>query len=316
MKKYSVVVPVYNASGTIIRCVRSILDNSFKDIEIVLVDDCSTDGSYDLCKNLENENKVVRLVHNEKNRGVSFTRNAGVAAAEGKYIMFVDSDDWVDSDYISVLDKAVETYPQSIPVCGYVNHDDVNGLGVDDIIWKEKDNIDICKVKTDIKSIYDKLLLQQLWNKVFVNEIVKNNNIKFDESISIGEDLRFILAYIKCSKLESFVMISKPLYHYMRDQANSLMYKVGYESVDEPLKNLRSLYEVMGMSTEEIKKTLAEDRKRQMQLYAYLIFHNAGMKKSEKKRLILALDDKEGKSLYKRNHTIYLKEKVLKLIKK
>ena len=170
--------------------------------------------------------------------------------------------------------------------------------------------------KDELKNICDKCLLQQLWNKFFITKIVKENNIRFDESISIGEDLRFILQYIKVSCIDTVVFINKALYHYMRDQKDSLMYKVGTESIEEPLKNLRTLYEIMGYDEELIEKTIAEDREKQIGLYGYLILHNAGMSLKEKKKLVLALDADKGKALYKRNRNIYLKEKLIKFIKK
>lgn len=98
----------------------------------------------------------------------------------------------------------------------------------------------------------------------------------------------------------------------MRDQDGSLMYKVGLESVEEPLKNLRSLYALIGYSKNKIKESIDSDRKKQVNLYAYLIMHNAGMKMKEKKRLIFSLDSKNGKILYKNNRNIYYKKKSVK----
>ena len=109
-----------------------------------------------------------------------------------------------------------------------------------------------------------------------------------------------------------------PLYHrpYLLHHDGSLMYKVGLESVEEPLKNLRSLYELIGYSKNKIKESIDSDRKKQVNLYAYLIMHNAGMKMKEKKRLIFSLDSQNGKILYKNNRNIYYKEKISKAIRR
>ena len=139
----------------------------------------------------------------------------------------------------------------------------------------------------------------------------RENEIFFDESISIGEDLRFILEYIRKCNITEIYLINRPLYHYMRDQKGALMYRVGYEGVEEPLKNLRELYRILGKTDEEIEQILIAERQRQLEVYAYLIFHNYGMKRSEKKRLILALDEKQGKTLYKKNRCVFLKERIL-----
>src|SRR5699024_5992085 len=97
------------------------------------------------------------------------------------------------------------------------------------------------------------------------------NEIFFDESISIGEDLRFILEYIRKCHITEIYLINHPLYHYMRDQKGALMYRVGYEGVEEVLKNLRELYRILGKTEEEIEQILIEERQRQLEVYAYLI---------------------------------------------
>jgi len=163
--------------------------------------------------------------------------------------------------------------------------------------------------------IYDQTLLQQLWNKVFLADVIKTNNIRFDESISIGEDFRFILDYIKYANLDKVVFIKRTLYHYMRDQEGSLMFHVGYESVDEQVINLEKLYKLEGLQPDSIKSKLKKDKEHLIQQNAYLIMHNAGMKMNEKKRLILALDSEQGNSLFKQNKYLYFKEKIANLIK-
>ena len=316
MIKFSVIVPVYNASNTIERCVESIIANKFQDMEVILIDDCSKDDSLKKCIELSEKYSSVRYCHNEVNKGVSFTRNRGLDEAKGTYIMFVDSDDWIDSNYFANFDGVVDNYGSLFSICGYVNHDEMVSGRVDNIGW---DNFEGCRtftLKNELKNIYDRTLLQQLWNKVFITKIVRDNNLRFDESISIGEDLRFILQYIKVSNIDEVVLINQPLYHYMRDQKDSLMYKVGTESVDEPLKNLRTLYEILGYDEDEIKGKLESDRENQIALYAYMILHNQGMPLKNRKKLVLALDKKRGKELYKHNRNVYIKEKIAKLLKK
>lgn len=316
MCKISVVVPVYNAEKIIERCVKSIVSNDYKDLEVILIDDCSKDNSYEICKKLSDEYTNVRCLHNEENQGVSYTRNRGIYEAEGQYTMFVDSDDWIDKDFFSSFDEVIDKYDSVLPICGYVNHDEKYNGRTDNVVWSDKKQNTCLNLREELKNIYNRTLLQQLWNKAFVTEIIQKNKLSFDETISIGEDLRFILEYIKVSRIYSVVFINKPIYHYMRDQKDSLMYQVGFESIEEPLKNLRVLYELVGYDHQQIEKYLNEDRKKQVSLYAYLIMHNAGMKTKEKKKLILALDSTKGKDLYKYTKSIYYKEKLSKLLKK
>ena len=316
MVKISVVVPVYNAENIIERCVDSIVSNHYDNLEVILVEDCSKDNSLEKCKKLSKKYNCVRYVNNEVNMGVSYTRNRGIYEATGDYTMFVDSDDWIDKDYINFFIDVLNDNPMALTICGYVNHDEKYNGRTDNVIWSNTKKNVSAKLKPELKTIYDRTLLQQLWNKAFVTKIIQDNKLKFDESISIGEDLRFILEYIKVSEIQDVVFINKPLYHYMRDQDGSLMYKVGLESVEEPLKNLRSLYELIGYSKNKIKESIDSDRKKQVNLYAYLIMHNAGMKMKEKKRLIFSLDSQNGKILYKNNRNIYYKEKISKAIRR
>lgn len=316
MIRFSFIIPVYNSENTITRCVESIEKNNCDDVEIILIEDCSKDNSLDVCKKLEKKYQNVICLNNSKNRGVSYTRNKGIEKAQGEYLLFTDSDDWVDSDYVDMFRNAAENYKTDIAICGYINCDEKQNGRADEYCFKDFDLYTQIKLRPMLKKLYDDRLLQQLWNKMFIAKCVKDNNIKFDESISIGEDTRFILAYLNCCNAQTAVLINKAPYHYMRDQDGSLMFNIGYESVEEPLINLKSLYELMEYDEEKIDNLLEQDRKKQVSLYAYLILHNAGMKQKEKKRLVLALDKDNGLNLYKQNKKIYIKEKISKLIRK
>lgn len=99
----SIIVPVYNVEKYIKRCVKSIMEQTYSNIEIILINDGSTDRSCEICHELEKEDERIRLIIKEKNEGVSSARNAGLKAAKGEYIAFIDSDDYVSKDYIEVL---------------------------------------------------------------------------------------------------------------------------------------------------------------------------------------------------------------------
>ena len=103
--KYSVIVPIYNREKSIKKCVDSILRQSEKDFELILVDDGSTDNSLNICKDFEKTDNRIIVIHKE-NGGVSSARNAGIDVARGKYVVFVDSDDYVDNNYLDVFDKS------------------------------------------------------------------------------------------------------------------------------------------------------------------------------------------------------------------
>lgn len=314
MAMFSVIVPVYNAAHTIERCVDSIAASGGRDVQIILIEDCSKDHSLEVCRRLAQKYDTVTVLHNDRNRGVSHTRNRGLDAASGEYLLFADSDDWVDPDYVPAFRQAV-TAGKTFAVCGYVNHDEKQNNRTDVFAWDDFPGEKTVPLKDEIETLYGSRLLQQLWNKVFITAEVRRHGIRFDETISIGEDTRFILDYIRLGGVKEITMINRPLYHYMRDQDGSLMFRVGYESVEEPLKNLRKLYEITGLAGRELEDRLAADRQQQIESYAYLITHNAGMSGKEKKRLILALDAVQGKALYRRNRILYIKERIAQLLR-
>lgn len=314
--KFSVIIPVYNAANTIERCISSIVNNTFKDVEIIVIDDCSQDDSLNICRKIAAQNNNLHILHNECNRGVSYTRNRGLESAQGEYILFVDSDDWIEPTYLQSFEQALEENKEFFAICGFVNHDEKHNGRTDNYCWDSFQGTKVFLLSEELQNLYNKTLIQQLWNKVFVNSIIKKNNLKFDESISIGEDFRFILLYLKAANFNKVIFINKLLYHYMRDQETSLMFHVGYESVEEPLKNLYIFYELQGIDQQSIQHRIAEDRNMQLESYAYLIFHNVGMKLSEKRRLIMALDNYRGRELYRKNFIIYQKEKISFFLKK
>lgn len=312
MATFSVIVPVYNAAKTVERCVDSLYKSGGEDLQIILIEDSSKDNSWEVCQRLAAKYETVTALHNEHNSGVSQARNRGLDAATGQYLLFCDSDDYWEEGYVATFRAVVEA-GHDFAICGYVNHDEIAN-GRTDIIGFEK--AETIPLRPNLKAIQDKTLLQQLWNKVFRADIVKEKGVRFDESISIGEDLRFILDYIRLGDVQEVTLIDKALYHYMRDQAGSLMYRVGYESIEEPLKNMASLYRLMGMEESEIENRIHDQRARQIDSYAYLIMHNMGMPMGERKRLILALDESRGKALYKHNRKVFYKEKLAKLLNK
>lgn len=313
MPMFSVIVPVYKAAKTVERCVDSLVASGGEAVQIILVEDCSPDDSWQVCQRLTEKYPNVICHRNDRNRGVSYTRNRGLDLAEGQYLLFTDSDDWVDPDYVPAFERAIEA-GETFVICGYVNHDEKNAGRTDIFGWNEKEEFTRVPLIPQLQSIYDDRLLQQLWNKVFVTELVRLHQVRFDESISIGEDTRFVLDYIQRAGVDQVCLIDRPLYHYMRDQDGTLMFRVGYESVEEPLKNLRKLYEIQGIL--DLEQRLAADRERVVNNYAYLIMHNAGMPLDEKRRLIFALDSRLGKQLYRNNRILYLKECILMLMKK
>ena len=314
--KFSVIIPVHNAEKTITRCVDSLITNTFCDFEIVAVEDGSSDKSWEVLCELAEKYPRLKIFKNDKNRGVSYTRNRGLDQAKGDYICFTDSDDWVEPTYLQAFSDALEKAEDALPICGFVNHDEKYNGRCDEYRWDGFEGNKVFLLSEKLEDLQQHSLLQQLWNKSFRTDIIRDGNGRFDESISIGEDFRFILSYLENARFSTIQLINKALYHYMRDQAGSLMYQVGRESVEEPLKNQQRMFGLMGLSDEVITTRLNSERARICGVYAYLIMHNVGMSFWKKRKLILALDPNIGKELFKKNVIVFYKEKIAKAMGK
>ena len=303
---FSVIIPVHNGEKTLRRCVNSLVPQAE---EILLIENGSKDNSRALCHELEREYANVTAIDGDSVGGVSRARNAGLDAATQKYILFCDCDDYVEPDYTDAFRKALSL--AEFAVCGYINHDEAAAGRTDIYGFEAAETVDVIK---KLEMLHEKCLLQQLWNKVFCRDIIREHQIRFDESISIGEDMRFVLTYLEKACPEVTMLIPKPLYHYMRDQPGSLMYRMGTERMEEAIINLAAMYRLGGLSEDGIEERMMEEREKQKGLYAYLIMHNMGMPFRQRRELILQLDHKQGKQLFWKNLVLFLKEQAVRYI--
>lgn len=254
---FSVIVPVYNAAHTIERCVESILGSYCEDLQIILIEDRSKDHSWQICCALAEKYPCITALQNDRNRGVSYTRNRGLEAAIGEYLLFVDSDDWVEPEWSTALLNELQKDPHWMPVCGYQLENDADEEKRQ-CLWSEHGSVKQVALK-DAFDLLDKVLLQQLWTKAFCREIVVSNKIRFDETQSMGEDLQFILDYLEAANLQGFSMVSKPLYHYSCN-IGTLMRSFGLVNRDEEYSRLLQLGKITGnrercdISIEALKK--------------------------------------------------------------
>ena len=238
-KLVSIIIPAYNVEDYIEECVRSVLRQTYKDYEIIIIDDGSTDKTFEICENL----KCSKIkIYQQKNEGVSCARNKGMEYANGDYYVFVDADDVVSTKYVETLVRSVRNVDMAI--IGYtccINEID-----------KETD----ASIRTfSANVILDKLLCGTdydgyLWNKIFKSSIIQQNNIQFEQNITIWEDMYFVLEYLKFSKKVN-VMGSK-LYFY-RDREGSTVH--GFQ-----IDKYRSKYQIMKKIN--LVKSLREMRRR------------------------------------------------------
>ena len=184
----SVVVPVYKAEHCLCQCIDSILEQSFSDFELILVDDGSPDRSGSICEHYVRKDLRVRVVH-KKNGGVSSARNLGLELVRGEYIIFVDSDDYIERDYLEKLYNG----RSDLTICGFSTF---NQVGEKLYSLKFRTEQFLGKDSIDYEYLYKKNMLYAPYGKLFRSEIIKNNAIVFPEEISWGEDSIFIADYL------------------------------------------------------------------------------------------------------------------------
>ncbi len=191
--KISVIVPVYNVEQYLSRCIDSILVQSFTDFELLLIDDGSTDKSGIICNEYAKTDKRIKVFY-KKNGGVSSARNFGIDQAICDYIVFVDSDDYLHVDYLSNLIR----YDADIVICGKTD------FGSSSETYKyEKIKVDRENIGRYLSRLIAESPIGVPWGKLFKHEIINKNNIKFDESLFVGEDHVFVQEYlIHCQSIQ------------------------------------------------------------------------------------------------------------------
>lgn len=224
----SVIVPVYNSQNYIERCVNSLIAQTYENIEIIIIDDGSTDKSGGLCDALSAGDERIRVIH-KKNEGVSAARNTGLDIAKGRFVAFVDSDDYVE---INMLEQMIHQQRKSaakIVACGYYH--ERNGK----ITFPARPMKDgyCCGEKAVLSLISRYYYCGFLWNKLFAASLFCQNNeaeaIRLDEGLSYCEDLLFV-AMLVVNGADIFYD-AKPLYHYcVRDDGLTASTGVGRET--------------------------------------------------------------------------------------
>lgn len=236
MAKYSVIIPVYNSEKTIASCIESIVNTSFADYEIVIVNDGSSDKSDEICKKFAKRIPQIKYFYKE-NGGVSSARNFGLDNAEGKYILFVDSDDTVSSDYFRVIDEMRERND-----CDLYEFSCRLTDGKTEEIRKESDDL----YKTDnetVNAICKEIVnrrINALWTKVFLKSRIDALGLRFPTDIYIGEDQLFVTVYTL--GIKSFCTSSEILYNTSLLNEDSLSRKKRDDLTEQIISGHRAMF--------------------------------------------------------------------------
>jgi len=227
----SIIIPLYNAENTILRCIKSVTGQTFKDIEIIVVDDCSNDGSLSIVQNI-NDDRII-IIKNEKNMGTGASRNIGMEASSGSYIGFLDNDDYVDIDYFKKMtDKIIKENADVCAALRIVNH------------TKEKHYAHLVSPK-DLREV---VFIDRTapWTKIFKKEFLIRNNIKF--GTTRGEDIfpAFLSAYLA----NKITYIENSSYHCTIREGSISHSKIKKEDLEE-IKLYKKILEYVQYSNQK-----------------------------------------------------------------
>ncbi|MEE3427345.1 MAG: glycosyltransferase family 2 protein [Ruminococcus sp.] len=217
----SVIVPVYNAQETICLCVDSILHQDYTDYELILIDDGSSDKSAEICDNYSDKNKKVVVYHTDNN-GVSAARNLGIEKAKGKYILFVDSDDYVTENYIRRLIEIKEQKTDTDNIwCGFRTFRNSNkDVFIEKYVYDKNTELSLIDYKK-IMTLHEKWLDAGPYCKLYDRNVINRNNIRFPVDLSLGEDLIFNFRYLDCTN-GKICVLNEDNYNYYLNDGNSL----------------------------------------------------------------------------------------------
>lgn len=211
----SIIVPLHNVEQYLERCINSILQQTYQNLEIILIDDGSTDGSAKICDDYASKDSRIKVIHKQK-AGVSAARNSGFAIATGTYIGCVDSDDWIEPDMYETMYRATQSYQVPIAFCRYASvfeHETyARGTGKEFLFSREE------LLRNYINGSEDYVINNSVWSKLFHRDLAKD--ILFAEG-RVSEDIMYTTRLL--CKLEQGVYIDRCLYNYKQDRPGSIM---------------------------------------------------------------------------------------------
>ena len=216
----SVIIPVYNAEPFIEKCVESVVAQTYRPIEIVIVDDGSTDRSLEILKLLQLMHPDIIKIIEQKNKGVSEARNTAIFQAKGKYLSFLDSDDEFLPDYLTQAVQSIENHGSEMTIAAFNLIKDNSEKYKVNYIKEKEDSISVKTYINWMITYHDEAYWGANWNKLYISSIIKKNKISFKTGVSIGEDFYFNLQYLMF--VNRISLINKAMYNYRADTTDSL----------------------------------------------------------------------------------------------
>ena len=262
----SVVIPAYNVTKTLQRLLECLLNQTWQNLQIILVDDGSEDGTVLMAREAAEKDPRPTVV-TQGNLGISYARNAGLALCEGKYIRFIDADDTLPLDSIERMVRRAEKDGSELVIGGYDQYFGErrsfhNLAGRDDTVPCD----DMMRHLCDHANSY---FYGVLWNKLFLREIAEKQNCRFQENLTWGEDFAFVMDYLAGVSRVSFMKDS--LYDYRRS-ANSTSIRQVLDCVKHPAENTRIKGDLYRHLKDMYRKRgLFEKYKKRLWLYLFRV---------------------------------------------
>lgn len=229
MKKISIIIPVYNVENYLRRCIESILNQTFSDFELILVDDGSSDNSGNICDYYATKDNRIRVIH-KSNGGVSSARNVGIANVDGEWLTFIDADDYVAPD---LLHDYVENMANTDLLIQGFSYNAERDVAIEARLMDGKDVIyKFLNIDSEICGF--------VWNKLYKTELIKNNNIRFNEKMVMIEDHLFNHNYVAYCK--SIKILNKVNYIYIRHEGASCFRNHKYSTLKNTVTSFNDFY--------------------------------------------------------------------------
>lgn len=256
--KITVVIPIYNCEQYVDILLQQLVEQSYKDFEVIMINDGSTDKSSDICRKYQSMDERFRY-YEYANEGVSSTRNKGISLAKGEYIIFFDADDRIDNDILYNLDKIACNTDADMIVFGYYMELLKNETVVQKTVFASQNSTLIYKDNASAMFMpWNNSLMYNVWNRMIKTNVIKDNSLQFDVNLSMGEDLDFILDVL--GACNTVYISDKVMYHYIRERkgsATSNTYiKNWFEVRTEEKERLDSKFEKLGYYNVQYKNFL------------------------------------------------------------
>lgn len=248
--RVSIITPIYRVGEFIERCLRSLFEQTYDDIEYVFVDDASPDNSVEVLQNIiasyPQRYPHVKILSHKQNLGVAAARNTGLSAATGDYIYFVDADDWIERDTIKKFIKATSNGSIDIVGCGW----NLSFTSSDRAITLPSvDSTTEC-----LKAMLSGKMRWNLWLFMVRRLFYVDHNLHFPEGYNIGEDMLIMIKVM--SFADSFTLVNEPLYHYVQQNSNSLTRMSPSSQIDIMLPNIKAVVEHLNNYNQDINNYL------------------------------------------------------------